>query len=84
MTVDIRNVTCYNLREEDKKGCEDIKYSELERELRKNGCYILKEGSNHSIWYSPITDQKFTVPRHKTQDVPKGTLRSILKAAGLE
>lgn len=61
-----------------------MKYSELEKRLRQAGCYILKEGANHTIWFSPITGQKFPVGRHKTQDVPNGTLRSILKAAGIE
>nr|DAG78041.1 MAG TPA: toxin [Caudoviricetes sp.] len=82
--LDIRSITCYNTITEDKKGREHIKYSELERELKKAGCYILKEGSNHSIWFSPVSGQKFTVPRHKTQDVPKGTLKSIRTAAGLQ
>lgn len=61
-----------------------MKYSELEKRLRQAGCYILKEGANHTIWFSPITGQKFPVGRHKTQDVPNGTLKSISKAAGIE
>ena len=58
-------------------------YSELEKILKKNGCKVLREGRNHCIWISEKTGNQFTVGRHKTQEVPKGTLKSILKAAGL-
>lgn len=61
-----------------------MRYSELEKIIKQAGCYILKEGANHSIWYSPITQQKFPVGRHKTEEVPTGTLKSIKKAAGIE
>lgn len=39
---------------------------------------------NVSIWYSPVTGQKFPVSRHKTEEIPAGTLKSIRRAAGLE
>ena len=61
-----------------------MKYSELERILRDAGCRVDHEGSNHRMWYSPITGETFPVGHHKTQDVPRGTLKSILRAAGLE
>ena len=61
-----------------------MKYSELEKILKKAGCYVLKEGANHTIWYSPMTGKSFPVGRHKTQDVPNGTLNSIKKASGIE
>lgn len=61
-----------------------MKYSELEKILRQVGCYPMKEGANHTIWYSPVTEKKFPVGRHRTEDVPTGTLKSIKKAAGVE
>ncbi len=61
-----------------------MKYSELERELQKGTCYVLKEGANHRLWYSPITGQTFPVSRHKTEEVPVGTLKSIKRAAGIK
>jgi mRNA interferase HicA len=61
-----------------------VKYSELERLLRKAGCTVYREGSNHTLWYSPITGEKFPVGRHSKEEVPIGTLRNIMKAAGLE
>lgn len=30
-----------------------LKYSELKKELRKQGCRLHHEGGNHEIWYSP-------------------------------
>lgn len=61
-----------------------MKYSELEKMLRNAGCRVEREGRNHTIWFSPITGEKFPVGRHKTEDVKPGTLKSILTAAGLK
>lgn len=61
-----------------------MKYSELCKQLKKIGCYSIRHGSNHDIWYSPITGKQFPVPRHSSQDVKKGTLNSIKKDAGLD
>ncbi|MCD7886851.1 MAG: type II toxin-antitoxin system HicA family toxin [Clostridiales bacterium] len=58
-------------------------YSELEKQLKKAGCTVLREDANHCIWYSPITGKRFPVSRHKTEEIPKGTLKSILRDAGL-
>lgn len=35
------------------------------------------------MWASEKTGKRFRVPRHKTEDVPKGTLKLIMEAAGL-
>lgn len=32
-----------------------MKFSELEKQLKAIGCFIQREGSEHSIWYSPVT-----------------------------
>ena len=61
-----------------------MKYSELEKILKKAQCYVSKEGANHTLWYSPITGQTFPVSRHKTEEVPTGTLKSIKRAAGIQ
>ena len=68
----------------DRKRGEAVRYSELVKELKKAGCKVYREGASHSIWYSPITGQKFPVSRHKTEEIPAGTLKSIRRAAGLE
>jgi len=61
-----------------------MKYSELKKLLRKNGCYKNSEGANHEIWYSPKTKKTFPVGRHNTEDVPKGTFNAILSQSGIK
>ncbi len=61
-----------------------MKYSELKKILKNHGCKIDHDGGRHEIWYSPITDKTFPVGRHKSEDVSKGTLKVILKQAGIE
>ncbi len=61
-----------------------MKFSELKRLLKKNGCYIAREGKGHEIWYSPKTKKTFSVGRHTTEDVKPKTLKSILEDAGIE
>ena len=60
-----------------------MKTSELKNQLKKMGCFKVREGSNHEIWKSPVTGREFTVGRHGNKDVPIGTAENILKAAGL-
>jgi predicted RNA binding protein YcfA (HicA-like mRNA interferase family) len=54
---------------------------ELEKYLKGAG-FEKRSGGKHDIWvkkgFPPIP-----VPRHRG-DIPKGTVRSIMKAAGLE
>lgn len=61
-----------------------MKYSELKKLLKKNGCKLFREGANHEIWINTSTGKKFQVPRHGTAEVPEGTLRSIKRDAGLD
>jgi len=61
-----------------------MKYSELKKMLKGAGCYLHKEGANHEHWYSPKTNKIFTVGRHNSQEVAKGTLDDILKKSGLK
>lgn len=59
-----------------------MKTSELIKILKKNDCYLLRNGKKHDIWYSPKTGKQFSVPRHLSQDIPKGTYNNIKKDAG--
>ncbi len=55
-----------------------MKYSELEKKLKKIGCYDTGDQMNgHPVWYSPKTKNKFKMSNHKSQEVKKGTLKSI-------
>ena len=61
-----------------------MKVSELKRLLKKNGCYVLRQGSNHEHWYSSRSNKSFMVPRHDSKEIPRGTLEAILKQAGIK
>ena len=74
--LDIRVNTCYNIIR--KRKVMPMRYSELEKELRKINCTIIREGANHTMWYSPVTGKTFPVSRHKTEEVPTGTLLSLI------
>lgn len=65
------------------KGGSYLKVSELIKLLKKNGCYLIRHGKKHDIWFSPITKKQFPVPRHPSQDIKSGTLSSIKDAAGI-
>lgn len=56
-----------------------MRYNELTKRLRKAGCYVTRHGARHDLWFSPITGVEKAVPRHSTQEVKKGTLRTIEK-----
>ncbi|MCD8021957.1 MAG: type II toxin-antitoxin system HicA family toxin [Lachnospiraceae bacterium] len=60
-----------------------MKTSELTKILRKSGCFIVRQGSNHTVWYSPNSGTQFAVPRHKGE-IKTGTVKSILKDAGIQ
>lgn len=60
-----------------------MKKSELIKILKDAGCYLDSEGSRHENWYSPITGQHFTLPRHNAKEIATGTLKSILKQSGI-
>ena len=51
-----------------------MKSSELKRLLRRNGCFLVRQGTSHEIWESPITNERFSVPRHDSQEIRTGTL----------
>ncbi len=41
-----------------------MKRHALLKHLRMHGCYLKREGSNHSLWCNPQTGQVEAVPRH--------------------
>ena len=61
-----------------------MKISEMVKRLKKAGCYIVRAGTNHDIWYSPVTDKYFIVARHPSKELKSGTANSIMRDAGLK
>lgn len=42
-----------------------MKLRDLITHLNKQGCLLLREGGNHSIYYNPAKSKTSAVPRHK-------------------
>lgn len=60
-----------------------MKYNQFFAELTAAGCYVLRHGANHDIWYSPKTGNKFALSRHGKQEVPTGMERKAQKVGGV-
>ena len=60
-----------------------MKTSEFKKMLKEAGCCFVCHGGRHDKWFSPITGNRFTVPRHDSQEIPPGTLKEIRKQAGI-
>ncbi len=61
-----------------------MKRAELIKILKKYGCYLTCEGTNHEIWHSEITNNDFPVWRHSNKEIPAGTLNKIFREAGIK
>ena len=61
-----------------------FKYREIVKILKRFGFEFLRQAAgSHEIWYNPTTKRYTTIPNHPG-DMPEGTLRAILKQAGIE
>jgi predicted RNA binding protein YcfA (HicA-like mRNA interferase family) len=61
-----------------------FRYREIVRKLRVRGFVFDRQAAgSHEIWYNPETHRYTTVPNHPG-DLPEGTLRAILKQAGID
>jgi predicted RNA binding protein YcfA (HicA-like mRNA interferase family) len=60
-----------------------FRYRDVIRSLKKFGFVFWRHGAgSHEIWKNEATGRFTTVPNHPG-DVPEGTLRAILKQAGI-
>ena len=59
-------------------------YREVARKLRTFGFTFDRPGpGSHEIWRNPETRRKITLPHH-SRDMAEGTLRAILREAGVD
>ena len=59
------------------------RYREIVKRLKKFGFEFNRQAAgSHEIWYNSITGKYTTIPNHPG-DMPEGTLRAILKHAGI-
>jgi hypothetical protein len=47
-----------------------VKYSEIEKKVKKAGCYFVRNGKKHPIWFSPITGKEFQLMDITVRFVP--------------
>jgi len=60
-----------------------FKYRDVIRKLRAAGFEFDRNAKgSHEIWWNPKTRTRTTVPNHPG-DVPEGTMRAIIKQAGI-
>jgi predicted RNA binding protein YcfA (HicA-like mRNA interferase family) len=61
-----------------------FKYREVARKLRTFGFVFDRAGpGSHEIWRHALTGRKVTLPHH-AREMAEGTLRAILRQAGID
>ena len=61
-----------------------FRYREIVRRLKACGFEFDRQAAgSHEIWFNNRTGRYTTIPNHPG-DMPEGTLRAILKQAGIE
>ena len=61
-----------------------FRYREIVMRLKRLGFEFDRQAAgSHEIWYNSTTNRYTTIPNHPG-DMPEGTLRAILKQAGIE
>lgn len=61
-----------------------FKYREVARKLRTFGYAYVRQGKgSHEVWRHTNSGLVIIVPHH-SRDMPEGTLRSILREAGID
>jgi predicted RNA binding protein YcfA (HicA-like mRNA interferase family) len=61
-----------------------LKYRDLIKLLEQDGWYWKRTSGSHHIYKHPTKQETVVTAYHGAKDVPEGTLKSILKKAGLE
>jgi predicted RNA binding protein YcfA (HicA-like mRNA interferase family) len=54
-----------------------MKRRELIRHLVNHGCFLVREGGDHSIWENPTNGRRSSVPRHR--EIPDFTAKRICR-----
>jgi predicted RNA binding protein YcfA (HicA-like mRNA interferase family) len=61
-----------------------FRYRDIVQRLKRRGFQFSRQaGGSHEIWVNPATGLYTTVPNHPG-DMPEGTLRPILRQAGID
>jgi predicted RNA binding protein YcfA (HicA-like mRNA interferase family) len=61
-----------------------FRYREIAKRLGELGMQFDRQArGSHEIWFNPALNRYTTIPNHPG-DMPEGTLRAILKQAGID
>ncbi|MSR85009.1 type II toxin-antitoxin system HicA family toxin [Candidatus Uhrbacteria bacterium] len=60
-----------------------LRAREIVKRLEKLGFICDHTSGSHMIFYHPTTKRRAVVPQHRG-DLPKGTVKAILREAGIE
>jgi predicted RNA binding protein YcfA (HicA-like mRNA interferase family) len=61
-----------------------MKYREFTRIMRDDGWQLKEQEGSHQQWIHPVKPRKVTVAGHPNDEIPVGTLKAMLKQAGLK
>jgi mRNA interferase HicA len=59
-----------------------MKRRDLIRHLESQGCELISEGREHTLYINRQTKKAAAVPRHR--EIPTGTVRAICRALGID
>ena len=60
------------------------RYRDIVKRLKELGLQFDRQAcGSHEIWFNPALNRYATIPNHPG-DMPEGTLRAILKQAGID
>lgn len=58
-----------------------MKRSAVLKHLRRNSCYLKREGRSHSLWCNPKTGHIEAIPRHV--EIPDKLVQKIVRSLSL-
>jgi len=61
-----------------------MKYRDIVELVEEDGWYWKRTSGSHQIYKHPTKSGTVVIAYHGAKDVPEGTLKSILKQAGLD
>jgi len=61
-----------------------MKYRDIIKRIEQDGWYLKRISGSHHIYKHPAKPGIVVIAYHGTKDVPEGTVKSILRQAGLE
>jgi predicted RNA binding protein YcfA (HicA-like mRNA interferase family) len=61
-----------------------MKFREFTRKMRDDGWQLKEQEGSHQQWIHPVKPGKVTVAGHPNDEIPVGTLKAMLKQAGLK